>query len=221
MPRYGRAGRVRLPRLREWPFRIERCCSSQAPLPSSETRQLWPGTAPRRESFKNRTSYGPTTRLGAWPARSTRRSSSLWDALSKRPKLWLEPCPEQSDTRSMENRLRCTATSASIRSSASSCRRGHFAGVRSREPDAALPCAVITERYVASSAGAPCVQSRPTTAPQSDRRNQHRNGHVPGAKVTAHQEGLVSVYLNGCEGHPPKPADLVPGRFAVHRDEDE
>ena len=59
---------------------------------------------------------------GALPARSTRRSSSLWVVPATRPRLWPEPCRALFDECATGNRLRCTATqpSASIRSSARS-----------------------------------------------------------------------------------------------------
>ena len=52
----------------------------------------------------------PRIRPGAWPARSTRRSSSPWDAPFTRPTLWLDPCPVPSDGCATRNRRRCTAT---------------------------------------------------------------------------------------------------------------
>ncbi len=120
-------GRTRLLKRHECRFLIERCCCSPALSEDSETHQLWLGTAPRR-AIKNRTSCGPRIRPGAWPARSTRRSSSPWDAPSTPPKLWLEPCPVLSDGCTTGNRHRCTATppSASNRSSAGTIRTQQF-----------------------------------------------------------------------------------------------
>ena len=59
-------------------FLIGRCCCSPALSRHSETHRLWLGTARRGRRTKNRTSCGRRIKPGAWPARSTRRSSSPW-----------------------------------------------------------------------------------------------------------------------------------------------
>jgi hypothetical protein len=121
---YGRAGRAGrwLLRRRGWSSPIGRCCCSPARSKHCETHQLWLGTGLQQVSFKNRTWCGRGIKPGAWPAKSTRRSSSAWAVPETRPRPWPEPCRALSGERVTGNQLRCTATrpSPSIRSSARS-----------------------------------------------------------------------------------------------------
>jgi hypothetical protein len=92
----------------------------------SETLLLWLGTAPQRTSHKNRTSCSQRIEPGVWPARWTRRSSSPWGVPTKRPKLWLAPCPALFDKCATGIRLPYTATRPSAnRSFASALTRRH------------------------------------------------------------------------------------------------
>ena len=103
-------------------FPIGRCCCSPARSKHCEMHQLWLGTGLQQVSFKNRTWCGRRIKPGAWPAKSTRRSSSPWAVPETRPRPWPEPCRALSGERVTGNQLRCTATrpSPSIRSSARS-----------------------------------------------------------------------------------------------------
>ena len=116
-PQSGRAGPVvsRLPKPHEWPFRIGRCCCSLVLSTHSETRQVWLGTAQRTASTKSRTLCGPRTRRRAWLARSTKRSSSRWDAASTRRHRWHEPYLGQFDWCSTASRLRYAVISTGMR----------------------------------------------------------------------------------------------------------
>ena len=94
------------PQRRAWTSPIERCCSSRVPSTSCGTRPLWPGATGRD---RNRISCGPRTEPGAWPARSTRRSSSPWDVPALRLRLWIEPCPVWFGGCPTAKQHRCTA----------------------------------------------------------------------------------------------------------------
>jgi hypothetical protein len=59
---------------------------------------------------QSRTSCGRRIKRRAWPARSTRRSSSPLVVPARRPRRWLEPCRALFDECVTGNRLRCTAT---------------------------------------------------------------------------------------------------------------
>ena len=108
--RAGRAERRRLLKRREWRFLIERCCCSPALSKHSETHLRWLGMGPRQASAKNRTLSGRRIKPGAWPARSTRRSSSPSVAPRRPPRPWPEPCLARFGECATGNPLRCTAT---------------------------------------------------------------------------------------------------------------
>ncbi len=132
--RSGRAGRAgsRLRWRRVCRYQIERCCCSPDQSRYSETRQPSLGTGLHRGGFRNRTSCGLRIAPGAWPARSTRRSSSPWDAPTTPPTLWPEHCPVLSDGSTTGTRHRCTATRPSARTRSSARAGAHLVRPRHR-----------------------------------------------------------------------------------------